>query len=50
MTRSNMSQHEPLGTIIQRKFDTDHYIEDEVTQYDPINQFYTIKYQDGDGD
>ena len=50
MTRAKMSQNEPLGTIVQQKCGDNIYSEGEVTHYDPINKFYTIKYQDGDGD
>ena len=50
MTRAKILQFEPLGIIVHRKFDDDIYSEREVTHYDPINNFYTIKYQDGEGD
>lgn len=49
-TRSKTFQHKPIGTIVCWKFDGFIYHEGEVTQYDPINLFYTIKYQDGDSE
>ena len=48
-TRLQTYQPEAIGTIIRKKFNEDgNYYEGEVTKYDPINKFYSIKYLDGD--
>ena len=45
MTASIISY--PTGTIICKKFNKKYY-EGEITGYDSINNFYKIKYLDGD--
>ena len=37
-----------IGTIIRKRFPNKQYYEGEVTNYDPTNQYYRIKYLDGD--
>ena len=47
-TRSN-SVH-GNGTIVRKKFGNGTYCEGEVTGYDPVQKYYTIKYTDGNHD
>jgi hypothetical protein len=37
-----------IGTKVRKKFNDGKYYEGEVIRYDPINQYYKIKYRDGD--
>lgn len=37
-----------IGTIVRKKFNDEKYYEGEVISYDPISQYYKIKYRDGD--
>ena len=46
-TRSKTFVQEKNGTIVRKKFCDGKYYEGEVVKYDPKNQWYKIKYQDG---
>ena len=46
-TRSQTFIQEEEGTIVRKKFCDGKYYEGEVVKYDPINQWYRIKYRDG---
>ena len=39
---------EPMGTIVRKRFNDGKFYEGEVTKYDPINNYYTVRFQDGD--
>ena len=39
-----------IGTIIRKRFNNNKYYEGEVTNYDPINRLYQIKYLGGDSE
>ena len=45
-TRSTKTYN--IGNIIRKRFSNHKYYEGEVTNYDPINKLYQIKYLDGD--
>ena len=39
---------EPMGTIVQKRFNDGKFYKGEVTKYDPINNYYMVRFQDGD--
>lgn len=47
-TRSQTFVQEPIGTIVRKRFNDGKFYEGEITKFDPINKFYTVKFQDGD--
>lgn len=47
-TRSQTFVQEPIGTIIHKQFNDGETYEGEITKYNPINKYYTVKFQDGD--
>ena len=47
-TRSTTYVQEPVGTIVRKRFNDGKFYEGEVTKYNPINKYYTIKFVDGD--
>lgn len=47
-TRSQTYVQEKVGTIVRKQFNDRKFYKGEITKYDPVNKFYTIKYKDGD--
>ena len=47
-TRSQTFVQEPIGMIIRKRFNDGKAYEGEITKYDSVNKFYTVKFQDGD--
>ena len=47
-TRSQTFVQEPIGTIVRKRFNDGKFYEGKITKFDPINKFYTVKFQDGD--
>ena len=41
-------EQEPNSTIVRKRFNDGKFYEGEITKYNPINDYYTVRFQDGD--